>query len=212
MREPRATTPFAESPISPPDPLRVEQGWRVGGRPSRAPLRIADATPLAKVLVRGDQGSLATALGVPFGQAARLPDGVLVAGTGPGRWLLLGAPGSAASLIALGTGAADPGDPGLVTVVDRTHALALVRLSGAAAPDLLGRVCPVDLHPAVTPDGAVLTSLVAGMTVGIIRDDRAAVRSYLLSVDRSLGRALFEALLDAGGGFGVAVDGFRTPS
>ena len=213
MPDPRPVAPLAESPIDPPDPWRVEQGWRVGGRaaaPGSAPLRLGDATPLAKVQVRAEpDGPLAAALGVPFGWAARRsPDG-LVAGTEPGRWLLLGPPGSAAALAAT---IPDVDDPGLVTVVDRTHALALLRLTGATAPDLLARLCSVDLHPAVAPDGAVLTTLVAGMTTGIVRDDRATDRSYLLTVDRSLGRALCAALQDAGGEFGLVTAGFTGPT
>lgn len=209
MPEPTTTippAPVADSPIAPLPPVCVQHGWRVSARRSTGQLRITDGTPLAKVLVRADpRGPTAAALAVSFGHAARDAAGVLVAGTAPGQWLLLGAPGSAEDLAA---GSVAVSDPGLRTVVDRTHALALVALHGTPAADLLARLCPVDLHPAVTPDGAVLTSLVAGMTVGIVREDRDGVRRYLLYAERSIGRSLFGALLEAGREFAVEVDGF----
>ena len=61
-------SPLARSPISPAPPVAVQNGWEVSARRTGAELRLADCTPLAKVLV------LATTegdLGVRFGRAAR---------------------------------------------------------------------------------------------------------------------------------------------
>ncbi|MEJ7741209.1 MAG: hypothetical protein WKF73_00925 [Nocardioidaceae bacterium] len=92
-----------------------------------------------------------------------------------------------------------------------THGRALVRLTGARAPDLLAKECGVDLDDAVCPDGAALRSAVAGVATDLVRDDLAGTRSYLLHCERSSGQYLFDSLLDAGVEFGVEVDGFVTP-
>ena len=85
----------ARSPIAPAPPVRVEAGWEVSGCRSDAALTITDCTPLAKVHLRAPwNGAMAKALGVPFGRAARDPDGPwLVVGSGPGEWLVLAPPG-----------------------------------------------------------------------------------------------------------------------
>jgi hypothetical protein len=63
----------------------------VGGQHERsaAALRLADASPLAKLSVRADaDGRFARALDVPFLRSRR-EDDVLIVGSGPGEWLLL---------------------------------------------------------------------------------------------------------------------------
>jgi hypothetical protein len=99
--------PVARSPIAPPPPVLVLEGWEVSGRRATAGLTLTDCTPLAKVQVRAPIGGRAAAeLAVPFGRAARDPAGALVAGSGPGEWLLLAAPGEGPALTARATGLA----------------------------------------------------------------------------------------------------------
>ena len=203
--------PVARSPIGPAAPTEIVAGWEVSGRRSTAPLRLADRSPLAKVLVRADADSpTAAELGVPLGRAARRPDGVLVIGSGPGEWLLLGAPGTAGPLAG-----GVPGGDGGRSVVDLTHGRALVRLTGAAAATMLAKVCAIDLRERVTPNGAAFRTAVAALAVDVVRDDLdedgeagEAGRSYLLHCERSSGQHLFDALLDAGREFGIDIDGF----
>jgi hypothetical protein len=58
-------------------------------------------------------------------------------------------------------------------------------------------------------DGTAFRSAVAGVVTEVVRDDRPGPeRSYLLACDWSFGQYLFDALLDAGGEFGVQVNGF----
>ncbi|MGH8860679.1 MAG: hypothetical protein ACRDVG_05500, partial [Jatrophihabitantaceae bacterium] len=65
-------TPVARSPIAVVPPSVVRDGWAVSGRHARGPLRLADRTALAKVLVRADvNGPVARQLGVPHGSARR---------------------------------------------------------------------------------------------------------------------------------------------
>jgi heterotetrameric sarcosine oxidase gamma subunit len=201
--------PLARSPIPPPEPVTVLAGWEVSAVRAAGELTLTDCTPLAKVLLRAPvSGLLAAELGVPFGQTARDESGVLVAGSGPGEWLLLAAPGQAAAVAARFEGLAGRE---LVSVVDLTHGRALMRLTGPAAAQVLAAVCGIDLSDRFTPDGAAFRSAVAAVATDVIRDDVARVRSYLLHCERSSGRYLFDALVSVGHDFGIEIDGFRAP-
>jgi heterotetrameric sarcosine oxidase gamma subunit len=212
--------PVSRSPIAPAPPVRVEAGWEVSGGRSEAALTITDCTPLAKVQLRAPwNGAMAKALGVPFGRADREgggangPEGVwLVVGSGPGEWHVLAPPGAAAAVADwLATVAADAAGDEFVSMTDLTHGRALVRITGPDAAGLLARLCGTDLEDDMAPDGAALRSAVAGVATDIIRDDRAAVPSYLLHCERSSGQYLFGALVSAGESLGIGVDGFRLP-
>ena len=209
--------PVSRSPIAPAPPVRVEAGWEVSGCRSEAALTITDCTPLAKVHLRAPwNGAMAKALGVPFGRADRdgaSPEGGwLVVGSGPGEWLVLAPPGAAAAVADwLATVAADAAGDEFVSMTDLTHGRALVRVTGPDAADLLARLCGTDLEDDMAPDGAALRSGVAGVATDVIRDDQAAVPSYLLHCERSSGQYLFGALVSAGESLGIGVDGFRLP-
>lgn len=194
--------PIARSPVTVAGPRTVVGGWEVSTRRSSAPLRLADASPLAKVLARAPlDSSFAAALDVGLRRSSR-QSGVLTIGSGPGEWLLVGAPGTAPSLTEHVRSLAG-GD--FVTTVDLTHGRALMRLTGRTAAQALSKVCAVDLAEATTPDGAAFRSSVAKVTTDVVRDDAGGggVRSYLLHCERSSGQYLFECLLDAGKEFGI---------
>jgi heterotetrameric sarcosine oxidase gamma subunit len=203
--------PVARSPIEPAPPVLVVEGWEVSGRRAQAGLTLTDFTPLAKVGVRAPVGGRAAAeLGVPFGRAVRDPGGTLTAGSGPGEWLLLAAPGEGPALAArvAGLAARCPGE--LVTATDVTHGRALIRLTGPPAADVLAKVCGIDTSDGITPDGAAFRTAVAAVATDVIRDDTGGVPSYLLHCERSSGAYLFGELLAAGGEFGIEIDGFTT--
>jgi heterotetrameric sarcosine oxidase gamma subunit len=203
------TAPIARSPIAPLPPTTVEHGWEVSARRSTAELKITDCTPLAKILVLAStEGEVARSLGVSFGRATRDAHGTLVVGSGPGEWLLLATPGTSAAVTQRVEEV--PGE-GLTSVFDATHGLALLRITGARAPDLLAKVCAIDFSDAVTPDGAAFRSSVAKLVTDIVRDDRDGEISYLLHCERSSGQYLFDVLIDAGDEFGIEVDGFVDP-
>ena len=203
------TAPIARSPIAPLPPTTVEHSWEVSARRSAAALKITDCTPLAKILVLAStEGEVARSLGVSFGRATRDAHGTLVVGSGPGEWLLLATPGTSAAVTQRVEEV--PGE-GLTSVFDATHGLALLRITGARAPDLLAKVCAIDFSEAVTPDGAAFRSSVAKLVTDIVRDDRAGEISYLLHCERSSGQYLFDILIDAGDEFGIEVDGFVDP-
>lgn len=141
-------------------------------------VRLVDVSGLRKTMVRGAEPSIA------FGLMERRDDGGLALGYGYDEVVLLTDAGAPA------TGAADG--------VDVTHGLSALRLSGPVAPELLSRVCALDLSDSMTPDGTLRRCPLAGLAVTLARDDIEGERSYLLLVDRSYGQSLHEVLLDAG--------------
>jgi heterotetrameric sarcosine oxidase gamma subunit len=178
----------------------------VSTRRARGPLRLADHSPAAKVLLRSaPDGRFAERLAVPTGSARRTSGGALAVSARPGEWLLLGAAGSAARLAAE---AGSPDEDELVTALDVTHGRALVRLTGSCADAVLGKLCGIDLTDRATPDGRALGTSVARLATDLVRDDVAGVRSYLLHCERSSGQHLFDSLLDAGREFGIETDGY----
>lgn len=214
MSDPIARSPIP--PIAPAPPERVDTGWLVSAQRSDSGLTITDCTPLAKVMVRGElDGALAAVLGVGHGRAARTDAGHLVVGTEPWLWLVLAPVGAAAELVDdLRRGAQRTGK--LVTVIDLTHGLALVRITGGRSADLLAKVCAVDLSDQVAPQGVAVRTSAAGVVTDLVRDDvsladSSSQRSYLLGCERSYGQYLFDALLDAGREYRVDVDGFHAP-
>jgi heterotetrameric sarcosine oxidase gamma subunit len=216
----RQFRPLARSPIAPAPPVTELAGWEVSGRRAIDPaaggagLTVTDCTPLAKVQFRAPAGGqAAAAIGVRFGRTAPGPDGTLIAGSGPGEWLVLAAPGQAGDVAArLGQLAGQPAGGEHVSWTDLTHGRALMRLSGELAVSVLSRLCGADLSDDMTPDGAAFRAPVAALATDLIRDDLAGRRSYLLHCERSSGAYLFSALLRAGAGFGIETDGFRLPS
>jgi heterotetrameric sarcosine oxidase gamma subunit len=208
--------PVARSPIEPASPVVVKAGWEVSGRHASAAgvsaLTLTDCTPLTKVQLRAPvDGEVAASLGVPFGRAARNPDGTLVVGSGPGEWLLLAAPGQAGALEPMLEKAAAQAPGESVTWVDLTHGRALIMLYGSPAASMLAKVCGIDLSDEVTPDGAAFRTAVAALATDVVRDDRGGTPSYLLHCERSSGQYLFDALLRAGATFGIEIDGFEPP-
>jgi sarcosine oxidase subunit alpha len=144
-------------------------------------------------------------LGVDFGRAQRDGSGNLVVGDGPGEWLVLGPSGHEEVIF---SGFAGNGTETLTTLIDLTHATVLVRLSGDDAAAVLAKLCPIDLSARTAPGGSAFRTSLAGLAVGLARDDVAGEASYLCYCERSSGQYLFGCLMDAGADFGVDVDGY----
>lgn len=170
-----APIPLARSPIAPAPPVTIWHGWEVSGRQASGALTLTDCAPLAKVQAKAPVGGrLAAALGIRFGRSARNDEGVLVVGSGPGEWLLIGPAGEGTAIAALVEGNATASSDELMTVVDLTHGRALMRLNGSSGPAVLAQLCGIDFADGITPDGAALRSSVAAVATDIIRDDRQA--------------------------------------
>lgn len=203
----------ARSPIPTFGGTEEVGGWEVSqtSRTSQGvALELIDCMPLTKVLVRAAASrAVADLLKTPFGRASRTFSGVLTTACRPEEWTLYAAPGGAPRLIDKIRKRAPEGE--LATVLDITHGRTLVRLTGSRAPEVLSKLCGIDLSDAVTPTGAALRTSVAKLTVELVRDDRDGVCSYLLSCDRSYGDYFFGALLDAGTEFAIEPRGFALP-
>ncbi len=115
--------------------------------------------------------------------------------------------------------ASTDGGPELVTIVDVTHARALIRVVGTDSAKVMSKLCGIDFGDKATPDNTALRASVAGLVAEIIRSDLAnrsrgaagsdgMSRSYLMLCERSAGQCLFDILLDAGEEFGVDIEGF----
>jgi heterotetrameric sarcosine oxidase gamma subunit len=203
----------ARSPIPLFGRPEVVAGWEVSEASqtsSAADLELVDCMPLTKVLVRAAAGgAVAELLKTPLGRTSRRFSGVLTTACRPEEWALYGVPGSAQRLIVKVRNQASQEEH--VTVLDITHGRALVRLTGNKAPEVLCKLCGIDLSDTVTPSGAALRTSVAKLTVELVRDDRDGVCSYLMSCDRSYGGYFFDALLDAGTEFAIEPRGFSLP-
>ena len=161
---------------------------------------VADAASTTKVQVRAAADTAAAAaLGVSYGRSQRRPDGTLVCGTRPDEWTIYGAAGQAAAI-----SATVPTD-GFVTVIDITHGRAMLRITGSNAAASLNKICNLDLGDELTPNGAVFSASVGSVGCDLVRDDQGGQTSFLIGCERSFGRFLFIAVVDACTEFGVQV-------
>ncbi|MCC6710009.1 MAG: hypothetical protein IT492_20825 [Gammaproteobacteria bacterium] len=95
-------------------------------------------------------------------------------------------------------------------IVPRQHSLACIALDGVRAPELLARLCAVDLAPAGFAEDAIAQTQVALMSAVVLRLGDGAP-SYRLFVDTSLALycwdVLHEVAEDMGGGVRGALQG-----
>lgn len=189
--------PIARSPIPVAGYATLYRGWEASTAPKPATLHIVDLSPLAKILVRSNQ----RVLDVPYGKARRDNRDVLVVGSAPMEWLLLGHIGEANDITR------HIPTHGFTIVADITHGRALMRVTGADARLMLAKVCSVDLGDDMAPQGAAFRTPIAGVVTDVVRDDQEKQLSYLLHCERSTGQHLFESLLEAGAEFGIGVAG-----
>ncbi len=160
-----------------------------------ASVTIADHSSTTKILVRSDRPQF----GLTFGTSRREGE-ALICGSRPDEWLIIGTP----SAVEAAEAAIDL--DGFTSVIPFTHGRSLFRLAGTAAPSVLEKICGIDWADNMTPNGAVVSASVALTTCDIIRsDDDDGTRAYLLLCDRSFGQYLFDAVIDAGDEFGIAV-------
>lgn len=166
---------------------------------ANAELTITDHSTTTKLSVRADPSSAAaTRLAAPFG-ASRIDGATRVVGIRPDEWFVLGGHDEAHAIVnGLDTS-------GHVSVVDLTHSRCMFRVTGAMAPKMMEKVCGIDWSDAMMPDGAATSASVALVSCDLMRADEGGQRSYLIACDRSFGQYLFDALLDAGDEFNIAV-------
>lgn len=171
---------------------------------TNAALTLTDESAMSKMVVRAAPGTAARGVLAQAFASSRTAANVIIAGTRPDEWMLLGPADAVATRVA------DLPVDGHVSLVDWTHGRAQFRLTGTLATSALEKVCGLDWSDAMMPNGAVTSASVAKVTCDIIRndtvvpDDSGAAPSYLLLCDRSFGQYLFDALLDAGDEFTIS--------
>lgn len=202
----------AQSPLASDDQSAHRQGWVVDTVPVGSQLVLEDASPLTKVLIQrcswdepsreapaGDHSSdiLSMLPDLVVGEVRRQGDGWLACCTAPDEWMLLG-PADAEALPATTT-------PNLLHI-DFTHARAAMRLRGPGTFLVLEKICPIDLSRS---GRAALRTSIAGVVTDIVILDLEKVPAVLLHCGRSYGRALHDAIADAGREHGLASGGVR---
>ncbi len=170
-----ADAPVFQSPITNPTP-------------AKGSLTLTDESELTKVSVRGAH------IAVSFGTCEQRGD-VLVVGSRPDEWTLLG-PADAVAAVVSGLDLS-----GFASTTDITHSRLMIRLTGDDAARAMEKACGIDLSDAMTPNGAAVGASVAKVTCDVVRDDvvsdgREAVRSYRFLADRSFGQYFWDALRD----------------
>lgn len=172
---------------------------------------LVDQSHYGKVLLQGNTGyRMIEAAGLPMpeeiGRGVRTP-GVAIYRLRHDQWFIVTLPGEV-ELVMTALSAGGEGVSGEVAT-GLTHGRAMLRLVGAAAAEILARLCPLDFHHAQFPNGAARQTSVARTAQLIIRDDvwigdgKQATASYCLIGPRSLGAYLWTTLLDAGEDLGL---------
>lgn len=156
-----------------------------------AALVLTDESEMTKMIVRAKTGTQARGALAQSFAGSREGAGVLIAGTRPDEWMLIGSHDAVAARIA------DLPTEGHVSVVDWTHGRAQFRLTGDVATSALEKVCGLDWSDAMMPNGAVTSGSVAKVTCDLIRNDVDGTPSYLILCDRSFGQYLYDAILDS---------------
>lgn len=177
---------------------------RFGARPEGGPgIVLAQRRPRSLVQINGvpDAAVLAESLGGAGAGAAPnrsfRAGGVTCMWNGPGRWLAESDEHPPRELVerieaALGASGGSATDLG--------HARTVLRVSGAAAEDLLAKLCPLDVEAMRTGDSAM--TLAGPFQVQVVKSGGEEFRLYVF---RSFGLAMWELLLDEAAEFGGEV-------
>ncbi|MBK0399977.1 sarcosine oxidase subunit gamma [Limibaculum sp. M0105] len=88
------------------------------------------------------------------------------------------------------------------TVLDLSHARTPIRIEGPAAVELMARLLPLDLRPAVFPQGAVASSGLHHVGVTVL----ARAEGFDLFAPQSFALSLFEHITHVAAQFGVEID------
>lgn len=175
-----------------------------------AELTLADLTGAPVIHIQGEARDL---LQTYFAQIPAKPgelvdvDGGLLARLTPAEFYLFGLSASASLPTAADLDNAFAQARRFAHATDYTHGKAVLRLSGAAAPDLLSKMCGLDFYDTVFPSGRVAQTSAAKIKTLIARYDRGQTPVYYLHVNRPLGQYFWEVAWDAGREFGLTATG-----
>jgi len=189
-----------------------------GAQAAAAELSICDLSGLGRIGVKGPGtcdklAEFGVQIPAASNQAKRQDDGSLVARLAPNEVVILGD-------LALKSGTVErvakawPSDdlaPAAPRgyVVPRQHSHAWFRMTGAAAPATLAKLCAVDLRTRVFEELRVAQTSVARLNAIVIREDVAGTPSFHLLADSAAAGYWWDCLLDAGSEHGMIVAGLN---
>lgn len=182
---------------------------RVPGENVSAPVVLTDLSPFARTGFKGaDTPAWLVAQGVTVPDAPNRslpqPDGAVVARLSAGEFLVLGRPGAEPGLVERLDGAWGwETGAGLCFPLPRQDSHAWFHLKGAKVPEMLAKMCGVDLRRHVFADGAVAQTSVARLNAILIRqgDD------FHLLADSASAEYLWDCVVDAMAEYGGTVAG-----
>jgi heterotetrameric sarcosine oxidase gamma subunit len=93
----------------------------------------------------------------------------------------------------------------LLTLTDISHGRAVFDLTGWKTPQVLAKICALDLDESKFPDGSAAQTSLAKVRTLIVHLDNARTTAYYLIVDRSLALYVWEVVCDAAQEFGDPV-------
>jgi heterotetrameric sarcosine oxidase gamma subunit len=169
-------------------------------------LTLSDLTGVPVILIQGEAGEI---LKQYFAQVPAKPGDLVDLGGGllarltPAEFYLFGLSASASlpSAAALDDSLAKARR--FAHATDMTHGKAVIRLAGAAASEVLSKICGLDFHNTVFPNLRVAQTSGAKIKTLIARYDTGERPAYFLHVNRPLGQYFWETVWDAGQEFGL---------
>jgi len=160
---------------------------------------IADASWLGKLEIKGRQSELES-ITIDAGKTWSLARGQYFIACDPTR--------SGAIIDSIAQQVAereseDPARTGCIHVIDVTSVLAGILLAGPLSRDVLQRLTAPDVSDSAFENGACLSAKVAGLHARIVRDDLDETLAYWLFVGTEYAAYAWEAIMHAGGQFGI---------
>ncbi|NQW10571.1 MAG: hypothetical protein HQ481_11915 [Alphaproteobacteria bacterium] len=200
---------MSESTTPPPRRSALANVWhpgdhgRIGFTGPQVTLRERrDITAIQLDAQRGTTDGVGKAVAAAFGLGLPGPGRATTTGDvralwlGPDRWLLQTATPADLEprLRSLTEGVGG-------VVVDQSHGRTILRIEGAKARDTLAKSTGIDLHPRAFAENAVAQTSLFQLAVTI--DRRRGTSIFDVHAMRGFAVHLYEALLDAGGEYGV---------
>ena len=181
-----------------------DRAGRFGAESEGAPgVVLAQSRPRSIVQVNGAPNPPVLAKALGAAPAEVTANRAFEAGTvryawnGPGQWLAESDERHPGELVEhIESALRDHG----ASTTDLSHARTVVRVWGAAATDLLAKLCPIDVEAMRTGDSAV--TLAGPFNVQVVKTGDEAFRLWVF---RSFGLAMWEMLQDEAAEFGVEI-------
>jgi heterotetrameric sarcosine oxidase gamma subunit len=170
-------------------------------------LSVADLTGVPVILIQGEVGSLLkqhfTQIPTRPGDLVEIHGGVLARLTPTELYLFGLAPDAQIPSVAAIEDSLAKGHH-FAHATDYTHGKAVIRLAGAAAPELLSKICGLDFYSTVFPNLRVAQTSAAKIKTLIARYDQGEIPTYFLHINRPLGQYFWEVVWEGGQEFEIA--------